>query len=91
MAAVDKLYGDYWENRELVIWCICNNPSLLNNMYNPFGLNWVDPTKNSPIAIFNRKQDRYLYWHCPLDFVREYLREQCGYRDNWFVKLFWRK
>ena len=91
MAAVDKLYGDYWENRELVIWCICNNPSLLNNMYNPFSDKWENPNKNRPIANFNLKQDRYLYWHCPLDFVREYLNKQCEYRDNWFVKLFWRK
>lgn len=44
-----------------------------------------------PIADFRFKQDKYLYWHCPLDFVREYLETQCGYkRANWFVKLFWR-
>ena len=44
------------------------------------------------IARFKTKQDRYLYWHCPLDFVREYLETQCGYKKaNWFVKLFWQK
>lgn len=91
MAAVDKLYANYWESKELTIWCITHKPSLLNNMYNPFGLNWVDPTKRSPISNFTFKQDRYLYWHCPLDFVRKYLREQCGYKDNWFVRLFWKK
>lgn len=43
------------------------------------------------IATFTRKEDKYLYWHCPLDFVREYLEEQCGYKKaNWFVKLFWK-
>lgn len=44
-----------------------------------------------PIANFRFKQDKYLYWHCPLDFVREYLETQCGYKKaNWFVKLFWK-
>lgn len=44
-----------------------------------------------PITDFRFKQDKYLYWHCPLDFVREYLETQCGYKKaNWFVKLFWR-
>lgn len=43
------------------------------------------------IASFNSKQDRYLYWHCPLEFIREYLETQCGYKKaNWFVKLFWK-
>ena len=43
------------------------------------------------IACFDSKQDKYLYWHCPLDFVREYLENQCGYKKaNWFVKLFWK-
>lgn len=44
------------------------------------------------IAHFLSHEDRYLYWHCPLEFVREYLETQCGYKKaNWFVKLFWRK
>ena len=44
------------------------------------------------IAHFLPHESRYLYWHCPLDFIREYLKTQCGYKKaNWFVKLFWRK
>lgn len=44
------------------------------------------------IAHFLSHEDKYLYWHCPLGFVREYLETQCGYKKaNWFVKLFWRK
>lgn len=43
------------------------------------------------IASFLSNIDRYLYWHCPLDFIREYLEKQCGYKKaNWFIKLFWR-
>ena len=90
MAAIDKLYCDFWDYRELVVWCIKHKPSLLKNMHDPFRPAWEKPMEKSPIANFSRKQDRYLYWHCPYDFVREYLSEQCGYKDNWFVKLFWR-
>lgn len=43
------------------------------------------------IAHFLSHEDRYLYWHCPIPFIREYLEAQCGYKKaNWFVKLFWR-
>ena len=91
MAAINKLHGDYFEATEFVVWCLCHKPSLLYNMYNPFKSEFDISLEKAPLANFNRKQDRYLYWHCPLDFVREYLREQCGYKDNWFVKLFWRK
>lgn len=43
------------------------------------------------IAHFLSHEDKYLYWHCPLDFVREYLETQCGYKKaNWLVKLFWK-
>lgn len=44
------------------------------------------------IASFLSDTDRYLYWHCPLEFIREYLETQCGYKKaNWFVKLFFKK
>lgn len=40
------------------------------------------------IAHFSYKEDKYLYWHCPLEFVREYFEKQYGYKKaNWFVKL----
>jgi hypothetical protein len=43
------------------------------------------------ITHFSSNEDKYLYWHCPLDFIREYLETQCGYKKaNWFVKLFWK-
>lgn len=43
------------------------------------------------IAHFLSHEDKYLYWHCPLDFVREYLETQCGFKKaNWYVKLFWK-
>lgn len=53
-----------------------------------------DDTVNIPmiIAHFLSHEDKYLYWHCPLEFIREYLENQCGFKKaNWFVKLFWKQ
>ena len=107
MAAIDKLRVEsYYERETLIIWCITHRPQLLGSIYSVFDCGIKDfkkiqrdlmrqgDTDNLPkvaIASFSRKEDSYLYWHCPLDFVREYLHEQCGYKDNWFVKLFWRR
>lgn len=96
-------YGEY---NELRIWCINHRPSLLNSFCEPFlsygewnqmqrkqskNTDYGDDTKLI-IAYFFSDEDKYLYWHCPIEFVREYLETQCGYKKaNWFVKLFWRK
>lgn len=102
MAAIDKLHiklhGDL---KELVVWCIKHNPSLLEDIYEPFisQSEWYEMQgdnykkwKKIPVADFSASQDLWLYWHCPLGFVREYLETQCGYKKaNWVVKLFWRK
>lgn len=106
MAAIDKLRVEsYYDREELIIWCITHRPQLLSGIYSVFdcskrdfdktqrGLIRRGSTENVPkvaIASFSCKDDSYLYWRCPLDFVREYLHEQCGYKDNWFVKLFWK-
>lgn len=97
---MDKLrtnnYGDYNEFR---IWCIKHKPELLNSFLEPF-LSYKDWLQLHPlyddvkiiVANFLSHEDRYLYWHCPLPFIRNYLETQCGYkRANRFVKLFWRK
>lgn len=106
MAGIDKLrtsnYGDY---NELRLWCLNHKPSLLNSFYEPF-LSYGEweqlqkkQSKNTDygndakliIASFLSHEDKYLYWYCPLEFVREYLETQCGYKKaNWFVKLFWK-
>lgn len=106
MAGIDKLRTSNFSNyNELRLWCIKHKPSLLSNFYEPFMSygGWIAlqrrQSKNTDygddakiiIAHFYFKQDRWLYWHCPLDFVREYLENQCGYKKaNWFVKLFWK-
>lgn len=106
MGAINKLRCRYYSDFiDFVVWCITYKPSLLNNFYYPFiscteWYNWQKKCSTNtdygddrelPIAIFTFTEDKYLYWHCPLDFVREYLETQCGYKKaNWFVKLFWK-
>ena len=43
-----------------------------------------------PITNFSCKEDKYLLWHCPIEEVREYLTKQCGYKDRWYYKLFFK-
>ena len=48
--------------------------------------------ENTTLAItnFSCKEDRYLLWHCPIEEVREYLTKQCGYKERWYYKLFFK-
>lgn len=48
--------------------------------------------ENYPIVVtnFSCKEDRYLLWHCPIKEVREYLTKQCGYKERWYYKLFFK-
>lgn len=92
MEELNKLCGNYAEHNKLRLWCSRHNPSLLDNFYNVFIFYKDNPDKTFPIANFNLKQNKYLYWHCPFDFVRKYLEEQCGYKKTrWFLKMFWKK
>ena len=43
-----------------------------------------------PIARFTLKQDTWLKWHCPLEFVRQYLKDNCGMKEHWYYKLFFK-
>lgn len=43
-----------------------------------------------PIANLPDKLDRYLLWYCPLDFIRGYLKENCGYETKWYHKIFFK-
>lgn len=46
-----------------------------------------------PVALFTLAQDRFLKWHCGLDFVRDYLHEQCAVKESHdkFYSLFFFK
>lgn len=43
------------------------------------------PVMNTPFKV-----DKKLKWICPLPCVREYLQNNCGVREHWYYKLFWR-
>ena len=45
---------------------------------------------NIPIACFKFSQDRWLKWHCPLSFIRQYLKDNCGMKEHWYYKLFFK-
>ena len=42
------------------------------------------------VTCFSCKEDKYLLWHCPIEEVREYLTKQCGYKERWYYKLFFK-
>lgn len=53
----------------------------INEIYNK-----VDyPVMNAPLKV-----DKKLKWICPVPCVREYLQKQCGVKERWYYKLFWR-
>ena len=43
------------------------------------------PVMNTSLTI-----DRKLKWICPVPCVREYLQKQCGVKEHWYYKLFWK-
>jgi hypothetical protein len=62
-------------------------------------LRWYDTLKNKAkciedwglaVTCFSCKEDKYLLWHCPIEEVREYLTKQCGYKERWYYKLFFK-
>lgn len=99
MSAYNQFFASYGEFCQLRLWCLKHNPDLLGLFHDPFMSYSEWKTLSNPhnyggkvaIAGFLEKEDHYLYWHCPWDFVRKYLEDNCGYKKaNWFVKLFWK-
>ena len=43
------------------------------------------PVMNTPFKV-----DKKLKWICPLRCVRKYLQDNCGVKEHWYYKLFWR-
>lgn len=60
--------------------------------YDDFRTSLEDRIENATIAVMNTpfKIDKKLKWICPLDCIRFYLRTQCGVKERWYYKLFWR-
>lgn len=40
---------------------------------------------NTPMRV-----DKILKWICPLPGIRKYLQNQCGVKEHWYYKLFWK-
>lgn len=47
---------------------------------------------STALTIMNTpcKVDKKLKWICPLPCIREYLQNQCGVKERWYYKLFWK-
>ena len=43
-----------------------------------------------PIVNLPFKVCKYLKWRCPVSCVRKYLQENCGIKEHWYYKLFWK-
>ena len=43
------------------------------------------PVTNTPFRV-----DKRLKWICPVPCVRRYLQNNCGVKEHWYYKLFWK-
>ena len=71
MAAIEKIYGKQSEWKQLVKWLIFNQPSFLKYM----NIMPESPDTASAIALFSREADEFLLIRCPLEFLKQQIRE----------------
>lgn len=81
MAAVDKIYGTREQYQQLRDWMAGFDVALLEYIYSPCA---IDRQVGPSIVLCNLPMhiDELLWIHCPLDFIRERLKEQYGVEDN---------
>ena len=72
MAAIDKIYGTQEDYDVFYAWLQEHQPAFLRSLYPKRGYYAED----RPIANFSVAEDKWLYEHCPLDFVQKRLAEQ---------------
>ena len=62
------------------------------NIYNNSRLSTEDLEHDASLPVMNTpfKVDKKLKWICPLSCIREYLQKQCGVKEHWYYKLFWK-
>lgn len=90
MAAIDKLYvKEYYDLYILRLWALIYYPKLLFYFYDS-ALMATNIKGKTPIMNTPFKVDKKLKWICPVGCVREYLVNQCGVKEHWYYKLFWR-
>ena len=63
-----------------------------NNLHRDYKADMRTIYDDIKISIMNTpsKIDRKLKWICPIECVREYLKNQCGMKEHWYYKLFCR-
>jgi hypothetical protein len=87
MAAVDKIYGNRWQSEEFKSWCEKNNKPALNYFYY---WDWdnLDSDENHCITNFPTEIDKWLLDNCPIDWVKEAIKEQYGIKNADDLKAF---
>lgn len=77
MASIDKLFGTINQYHELLKWLKVNDKTLINSLYmEEDSLPEDDGSSDYTIANFSILEDKWLYLHCPLDFVINRISEQ---------------
>lgn len=71
MASIDKIYGTEHEWVQVVSWLMENKRTYLRYIYARYGGNDIQVISN-----FSCRADVWLYKHCPLEFLKERMREQ---------------
>lgn len=71
MAGIDKIYGTWEEQEKLRKYCEKADPDLLDYLYG-----YEEGRDIRPISNFSNGADGFLWDNCPLNFVKERLKEQ---------------
>jgi hypothetical protein len=63
-----------------------------NNTYKDYKADMKTIYGDIKLSVMNTpwRIDKKLKWICPVPCVREYLQKQCGVKERWYYKLFWR-
>ena len=63
-----------------------------NTLYSEYLATKESVYENTELSIMNTplNVDRKLKWICPVPCVRLYLQSQCGVKERWYYKLFWK-
>jgi hypothetical protein len=75
MAAIDKIYGNRWQYEEFEQWCSKNYRVALEYFYK---WDWdnMDSEEIHCITNFPTEIDKYLLNYCPIDWVKEQIKDQ---------------
>lgn len=63
-----------------------------NEAYKDYKKSLQELRGDANIAVMNTpfQVDKKLKWICPLSCIRKYLQNQCGVKEHWYYKLFWK-